>query len=99
MLTAADPLPRGARLLRRYIKRCGTSVYAFAKRYGFTCTHIQFLVNGTRRRLNVDLALDLELATGGAVPAAAWRLRKPSAALLRAVRVDRSAAGGERAAA
>lgn len=68
-------------MLKAYIARVDRSAYAFSRRTGIVCDHVLKVLRGDRRRISVDLALDIQLATEGEVPVSAWRMRSPPAAL------------------
>jgi plasmid maintenance system antidote protein VapI len=72
-----SPPPPGAALLEQYLRRTESSVYAFAKRTGIPCDHVLKVVRGKRRRICVDLALDIQAGTDGEVPVESWRMREP----------------------
>ncbi len=74
-MRALPRAPRGPALLRRFLDRRGLSVTRFCEMYGLSRPHIHMVLAGARRRINVDLALDLAEATDGAVPVSAWRMR------------------------
>jgi hypothetical protein len=62
----------GARLLRAWLHETQTSIPVFAEVHGLDRIMVQRAINGERRRISVDLALAIELATKGAVPVAEW---------------------------
>lgn len=74
-MTPSKPPLLGADLLRAYIKRVDGTAYAFAKRTGIVCDHLLKVLRNERRRISVDLALDIQAGTNGEVPVAAWRMR------------------------
>jgi len=86
----------GALMLREFIDRTDKTAYAFSKRTGIMCDHLLKVLRGDRRRISVDLALDIQLGTNGEVPVAAWRMRPPSVLLqdVRPVRTEWSEGNG-----
>jgi hypothetical protein len=62
----------GARLLRAWLHEQQISIPVFSEVHGLDRIMVQRAINGERRRISVDLALAIEVATNGGVPVAAW---------------------------
>ena len=62
----------GATALRKFLTETGQSVPAFCERHGIERLTVQRYLRGERRRLDVDICLAIERATGGVVPVALW---------------------------
>lgn len=63
-------------MLADVITRSGETRSAWARRLGISLPYLSSLASGNRRP-SLDLALKIEIATGGAVPVQAWRLPEP----------------------
>lgn len=75
--TAITPGSRAAELLLRWLRRAKKSQRCFARRVGVTAGALSQWLHG-RTAPTLEHAADVEIATGGAVPAAAWT-QKPRA--------------------
>lgn len=63
----------GRRLLRKYLKDRGMTVWAFCRDNKFNHVSIQRLVRGERgSEITATFAVRIAQATGGAVPVEAW---------------------------
>lgn len=67
----APPLP-GADALRQHIRDTGKSIPEWCEAHGIERISLQRLLKGERQRVSVELAFDLEEATGGAIEAKLW---------------------------
>lgn len=67
------PIPgsRGAQLLLRHLKRTRTSQRCFARRVGVTVGALNQWIHGVTTP-TMEHAADVEIASGGAVPAGEW---------------------------
>jgi hypothetical protein len=74
----------GGRALRKHIKSLGLSVQEWCEKHRLERVQIQRLISGSRyKRVSVDLATDIEKASGGKVRAKQFRsdtVRQASAA-------------------
>lgn len=68
-------LVTGKKLLSSYLSRCELSYAAFARLVGADRARIQRCAKGDRSP-GLPLALAIEQATGGAVPASSWVPRR-----------------------
>lgn len=65
--------PGAPRQLLEYIRSCpDSSIPAWCERHGIDRYKVQKVLHGKLRRIDVNFAMDVEKATGGAVPASAW---------------------------
>lgn len=71
MASGYKPGSRAAELLLAWLKRTRTSQRCFARRVGVTCGAVNQWIQG-QTTPTLAHAADVELATGGAVLAAAW---------------------------
>lgn len=62
----------GARDLRAYLDRVGLSVPKFCEANKLERISVQRALNGERRRISVDFAWDIQVATGGEVQWDRW---------------------------
>jgi plasmid maintenance system antidote protein VapI len=61
---------RGGRALQAWLRSQGKSIQSWCTELGLDRVRIQRLINGERsKRVTVDLAFQVQLATNGAVPA------------------------------
>lgn len=64
----------GGRELRAFLTRKGISVPKFCELHGLDRIQVQRALNGERwKRITVDFAHSIEIATAGEVPMTAWR--------------------------
>jgi len=63
-------------MLDAHIRASGKTQAAWAAQIGISRGHLNDILHGNRRP-SLDLALKIEIATGGAVPVQAWRLPEP----------------------
>lgn len=68
--------PPGASDLRGFLRRTKLTVNAFARAFGLDRIQLGRVMNGRITRVSVDLADDIERATGGEVPCRRWRREK-----------------------
>lgn len=80
MAAGYTPGSRAAELLLRWLKRARKPQRCFARRVGVTAGALNQWLQGLTTP-TLEHAADVEIATGGAVPAAAWaqkpRARRP----------------------
>jgi DNA-binding transcriptional regulator YdaS (Cro superfamily) len=63
--------------IRTYLSRVGKSQAWLARQLGIQPTHLNQIISG-RKRPSLDLALEIESITGGAVPVSTWRRERKS---------------------
>jgi len=72
MIRQASPRHPAAALLLDYIRREHGSVTAFCEKRNVDRLRVQNILHGKRKSVMRDIALSIERATDGAVPAASW---------------------------
>jgi hypothetical protein len=73
------PVAAAIPLFSQALRRRRLTVYAFCRLHHLDRIQVQRLLNGTVRRITVDLADDIERATEGEVPIRSWRLTESRA--------------------
>ena len=67
----------GGMTLDEYLKKAGQTDAEFAKSVGVTRGYITNLRNGTRKGCSLDVALRIQLKSGGFVPVYVWGTAPP----------------------
>ena len=67
-----EPTAPGATLLREYLTSKKSSILAFCEQHKLSRHQIQRYLRGDRRRMSVDFALRIQMATDGEVPVESW---------------------------
>ena len=60
-------------MLRLYVQCNCASLHDFAKRAGVERTKLARILSGRTRKVDVDTAVRIETATGGAIAAGSWQ--------------------------
>lgn len=68
----------GTDLLAKYVAASPETQAQIAARFGVSQAYVAMLVSGKRTVRRLDIAARIEDATGGAVPASAWLVRRRS---------------------